>query len=114
MPLNLADRGDQASGSRRVEGERRTGQRHLHRLRHDSELRSPAGRAVSGIKHGKSVQRHFCRTETRGRLGSIEFAKLEASAAGHRADFEREPERADWLMTLVSRPARGPTSGAWR
>jgi hypothetical protein len=52
----------------------------------DSELRSPAGRAVSGIKHGKSVQRHFCRTETRGRLGSIEFARLEASAAGRRAD----------------------------
>ena len=76
--------------SRRVEGERRTGQRHSHRLRHDSERRSPAGRAVSGIKHGKSVQRHFCRTETRGRVGSIEFARLEASAAGHRADFERE------------------------
>jgi hypothetical protein len=62
----------------------------MHRLRHDSELRSPAGRAVSGIKHGKAVQRHFCRTETRGRLGSIELARLEASAAGHRAHSERE------------------------
>ena len=70
--------------SRRVEGERRTGQRHSHRLRHDSELRSPARRAVSGIKHGKSVQRHFFRTETRGRLGSIEFARLECSRSPRR------------------------------
>jgi hypothetical protein len=28
----------------------------------------------------------------------VEIAQLEASAAGHRADFERERERADRLM----------------
>ena len=32
-----------------------------------------------------------------------ELAKLEASAAGHRADFERERERADRLMVELLR-----------
>jgi hypothetical protein len=32
-----------------------------------------------------------------------ELAKVEASAAGHRADFERERERADRLMTELLR-----------
>ena len=33
----------------------------------------------------------------------VEIAQLEASAAGHRADFERERERADRLMAELSR-----------
>jgi hypothetical protein len=32
-----------------------------------------------------------------------ELAKLEAAAAGHRADFERERDRADKLLTEVLR-----------
>jgi hypothetical protein len=32
-----------------------------------------------------------------------ELAKVEASAAGHRADFERERERADRLMAELLR-----------
>jgi hypothetical protein len=32
-----------------------------------------------------------------------ELAKVEASAAGHRADFERERERAERLMTELLR-----------
>jgi hypothetical protein len=76
---------------------------------HDSELRSPPGRAVSGIKHGNSVQRHFCRTEIRGRLGSIEFARLEASAAGHRAHSEREQSAAGHRAhSERERGAQGP------
>jgi hypothetical protein len=39
------------------------------------------------------------------------LAKVEASAMGHRADFERERERADRLMTELLRP--GSTAN-WR
>jgi hypothetical protein len=47
----------------------------------------------------------------------VELAKVEASAGRHRADFERERERADRLMTELLRatrcggPARRLTGG---
>jgi hypothetical protein len=55
------------------------------------------------------------RTETRGRLGSIELARLEASAAGHRAHSERErgahrPAHAKWARHGC--PCAGPCSRA--
>ena len=50
----------------------------------------------------------------------VELAKVEESAAGHRADFERERERADRLMaellrvtadTLAAQEAAAPAGG---
>jgi hypothetical protein len=58
------------------------------------------------------------RTSTRScaRNGSAsayhECAVAVALAAGHRADFEREPERADRLMTLVT-SMTAPVASGW-
>jgi hypothetical protein len=62
-------------------------------LRHTSmPARSPAGdRAITATLKA--------RIETL----QAELAKVEALAAGHRADFERERERADRLMTELLR-----------
>ncbi len=54
-----------------------------------------------GIRHGRKVmgrQAAIAVLAAKTEALEAEIARLEARAAGHRADFERERERADRLM----------------
>src|ERR1700750_770423 len=55
--------------------------------------------ARSPLGHLSAAKTHKAKIELR----EAELAKVEAAAAGHRADFERERDRADRLLSEVLR-----------
>jgi hypothetical protein len=61
---------------------------------------------LAEIRHRPRLpgRREACNDAASARIAALqaEVARLEATAAGHRADFERERERADRLMVELS------------